>query len=82
MLEGSWRFESSLAAMGGCPFIPGAKGNISTEDLIYLCRQMGVHTGLDLEKTTALSLEMSQSIGHPITSSMANVFHNGDLCSR
>ena len=80
MLEGSWRFESSLGAMGGCPFIPGAKGNIGTEDLVYLCREMGIETDMDLSLTTALSLEMSEAIGHPITSSMANVAKSQGKC--
>jgi len=41
-------FESSIGGVGGCPFTPGAAGNIATEDLVYLCHSLGIHTGIDL----------------------------------
>lgn len=41
-------FESSIGGVGGCPFTPGAAGNIATEDLAYLCHSLGVETGIDL----------------------------------
>lgn len=43
------RYESSIGGLGGCPFAPGASGNIATEDLAYLLEEMGLDTGLDLE---------------------------------
>jgi hydroxymethylglutaryl-CoA lyase len=43
-------FDSSLGGMGGCPFAPGASGNLVTEDLIYMFESMGISTGIDLEK--------------------------------
>jgi hydroxymethylglutaryl-CoA lyase len=43
-------FDSSLAGLGGCPYAPGASGNIVTEDLVYMFESMGVRTGIDLEK--------------------------------
>jgi hydroxymethylglutaryl-CoA lyase len=43
-------FDSSMAGIGGCPFAPGATGNIVTEDLVYMLQAMGLHTGIDLEK--------------------------------
>lgn len=43
-------FDSSVGGLGGCPFAPGAKGNVATEDLIYLFQQAGVPTGVDLAK--------------------------------
>ena len=42
--------DSSLGGIGGCPFAPGASGNIVTEDLVYLLESMGLHTGIDIEK--------------------------------
>jgi hydroxymethylglutaryl-CoA lyase len=71
MDEGIGRFETALGAMGGCPYIPGAKGNIATEDLTWMAEKMGVDTGMDLEKTVALSLEMTRSLGVGIVSSQA-----------
>ena len=43
-------FDASQAGLGGCPYAPGATGNVVTEDLVYMFESMGVHTGIDLEK--------------------------------
>jgi hydroxymethylglutaryl-CoA lyase len=48
--EGVRTFDSSLAGLGGCPFAPGASGNVVTEDLVFMFEAMGVRTGVDLEK--------------------------------
>ena len=45
---GIFKFDSSLCGLGGCPFAPGASGNIPTEDLIYLLKSLGIHTGINL----------------------------------
>ncbi|RZI67982.1 MAG: hydroxymethylglutaryl-CoA lyase, partial [Pseudomonas sp.] len=45
---GARRFDASLGGLGGCPFAPGASGNICTEDLVNLCDEMGIETGIDL----------------------------------
>jgi len=42
-------FDTSLGGLGGCPFIPGARGNIATEDTVYLLHEMGLKTGVDLD---------------------------------
>lgn len=44
------RFDASIGGLGGCPFAPGASGNVATEDLALLCRQTGYDTGIDLER--------------------------------
>jgi hydroxymethylglutaryl-CoA lyase len=46
-------FDSSLGGLGGCPFAPGATGNIVTEDLVFMLEAMGLHTGIDLDKLIA-----------------------------
>ncbi len=48
--EGIRKFDSSLAGLGGCPFAPGASGNIVTEDLVFMLESMGFRTGIDLAK--------------------------------
>ena len=48
--EGIRAFDSSLAGLGGCPYAPGASGNIVTEDLVFMLESMGFSTGIDLEK--------------------------------
>ena len=47
-------FDSCLAGLGGCPFAPGASGNICTEDLVWMLEEMGLKTGIDLEKLLAI----------------------------
>lgn len=43
-------FDSSVGGLGGCPYAPGAAGNVATEDLVYMLHGMGIHTGIDLDK--------------------------------
>ncbi len=54
------RFDTSFGGMGGCPFIPGATGNISTEDTLYLLDQLGINTGIDLGSVAACSRRMEE----------------------
>ncbi len=54
------RFDACLAGIGGCPHAPGASGNVSTEDLAYMLRSMGVGTGLDVEALLALRQQVAQ----------------------
>ena len=51
--EGVRHFDSSLGGLGGCPFAPGASGNVITEDLVFMFEAMGVRTGIDLDKLFA-----------------------------
>ncbi len=66
--EGITVFDSSLAGMGGCPFVPGAKGNVATEDLIYFMQSLGIETGLNLDKANECAAEMAAEIQATITS--------------
>jgi hydroxymethylglutaryl-CoA lyase len=50
MLAGVHRYDACFAGLGGCPFAPGASGNIATEDLVHMCHEMGISTGYDLEQ--------------------------------
>ncbi len=52
------QFDTAFGGLGGCPFIPGATGNIATEDTVHFFRQMGVETGIDLEQVAAVSREV------------------------
>lgn len=54
-------FDSSLGGLGGCPYAPGASGNLATEDLVYMLEGMGVSTGVDLEKLVDAA-EMAQQL--------------------
>ncbi|MEW9500285.1 hydroxymethylglutaryl-CoA lyase [Jeotgalibacillus marinus] len=50
LLAGVDRFDSSTGGLGGCPFAPGASGNVATEDVVYMLHEMGVETGIDLDE--------------------------------
>jgi hydroxymethylglutaryl-CoA lyase len=65
---GVTRLDSSIGGLGGCPFAPGATGNLATEDLVYFLHGMGLRTGIDLEKLCATSVEFSRRIGRPLSS--------------
>jgi hydroxymethylglutaryl-CoA lyase len=62
--------DSSLGGLGGCPFAPGATGNVATEDLVYLFERSGVTTGIDLDKTIAVNQWFGGVIGRPLSSSV------------
>lgn len=68
---GALRFDASLGGLGGCPFAPGACGNVCTEDLVNLCHEIGLKSGLDLESLIALSRELPALVGHPVPSQLA-----------
>jgi hydroxymethylglutaryl-CoA lyase len=55
-------FDSSLGGLGGCPFAPGASGNIVTEDLVFMLEAMGHHTGIDLEKLFAVRAILREAL--------------------
>ena len=61
-------FESSFGELGGCPVPPGATGNIASEDLVSMLREMGVETGIDLEKLLAASRVAQEVLGRPLGS--------------
>jgi hydroxymethylglutaryl-CoA lyase len=63
--------DSSLGGVGGCPFAPGATGNIPTEDLVYLLERMGYSTGVDLAALTASVPWVESALGHPVPGALA-----------
>lgn len=60
--------DSSAGGLGGCPYAPGAAGNLATEDLLYMLHGMGIHTGVDLDKVVAATSFISPLLGHAPTS--------------
>lgn len=59
-------FDSSVAGVGGCPYAPGAAGNVATEDLVYLMNGMGIQTGIDLDALLEAGNVAEQVIGRPL----------------
>jgi len=60
--------DSSAGGLGGCPYAPGAAGNLATEDLLYTLHGMGIKTGVDLEKVIAATSYIAPLLGHAPTS--------------
>lgn len=67
--QGVIHFDSSIAGLGGCPYAPGATGNIASEDLVHGFEEMGIQTGIDLEKMIAAAKEVQQLLGKKENSS-------------
>lgn len=59
------QFDSSAGGLGGCPFAPGARGNVATEDVVLLCESAGLSTGINIEALLASVKCLSQIIGSP-----------------
>jgi hydroxymethylglutaryl-CoA lyase len=64
--EGVSSFESSFGELGGCPVPPGSTGNISSEDLVSMLREMGVETGIDLKQLIEASRAAQEALGRPL----------------
>ncbi|UXT59314.1 hydroxymethylglutaryl-CoA lyase [Agrobacterium fabrum] len=63
--EGIVVFDSSVAGLGGCPFAPGASGNVATEDVVYLLQGLGIETGIDLMAVAKTGEWISRHLGRP-----------------
>jgi hydroxymethylglutaryl-CoA lyase len=75
---GAHIFDSSAGGLGGCPYAPGATGNIGTEDVLYMLDQMGVNTGVDIDKVRAASRYIATVLDHPLTSRTYQALEAGD----
>ena len=73
--EGITDYESCFGGMGGCPFAPNATGNICSEDLIYLLHEMGIKTGIDLDKTIAIAKKVESLVGHKLPGQVMRAGH-------
>jgi hydroxymethylglutaryl-CoA lyase len=69
---GVWRFDTSVAGLGGCPYAKGATGNVATEDVVYLLHGMGIATGIDLDKLIDAGKFISDHLGRKPHSRVAN----------
>ena len=72
-------FDGAFAGLGGCPYIPGAAGNIATEDVIHMLHEMGIKTGVDLVKAMATARAAQEMVGHPGASAVLKAGRNDDL---
>ncbi|MCW1966075.1 hydroxymethylglutaryl-CoA lyase [Polynucleobacter sp.] len=73
------RFDGSLGGLGGCPYAPGASGNISSEDAIHMLDAMGYDTGINIPKLLVLARELPQIVGHAVPGQVAKAGRTCDL---
>ena len=67
---GVTRLDASVGGLGGCPFAPGASGNIATEDLVYLLRDSGVHVDVNLDAAISAARVAQRAVGHDLPSAL------------
>ena len=69
---GITKFDAAVGGLGGCPFAAhkGAAGNVCTEDLVFLCQESGIETGIDLDKLIACAELAEDIVGHPLPGSI------------
>jgi hydroxymethylglutaryl-CoA lyase len=73
-------FDTAVGGLGGCPYagFTGAAGNITTEDMVHLCHELGVETGIDLDRLLQVAVEAEQIVGHPLP---GKVMRGGSLAT-
>jgi hydroxymethylglutaryl-CoA lyase len=67
------RFDAALGGLGGCPFAPGASGNVATDDLVDFFHGEGIATGIDVEKLAELRDQVGLAVGHRLGSALAAI---------
>lgn len=76
---GITHFDTTLGGMGGCPFIKGATGNISTEDLAFMLGQMGIETGIKIDKIAAISRSLEDFFDKRFAGKMHRLLEGDDI---
>ncbi|MGD1974783.1 MAG: hydroxymethylglutaryl-CoA lyase [Desulfobacterales bacterium] len=79
MQVGITHFDTGFGGTGGCPFIKGASGNISTEDLVFMSGQMGIETGVDIEKIATISRSLEEYFSKQFSGKMHRVINRKDI---
>jgi hydroxymethylglutaryl-CoA lyase len=81
--SGVTRFDACLAGLGGCPFAPGASGNIVMEDLVFMLEGMGLRTGVDIDRLIAVRAILERSLpGVPLQGAIAKAKLPKDFYAR
>ncbi|MCK1622433.1 hydroxymethylglutaryl-CoA lyase [Bradyrhizobium sp. 147] len=75
MEEGVRVIDAAAGGLGGCPYAPGATGNVATEDVVYMLEGMGIRTGIDMDRLLAATNEMSAVLGKPPVSRVASALN-------
>lgn len=75
-------FDASLGGIGGCPFAPGATGNICTEDMVHMLESSGFDTGVDLDRLLSIARELPQIVGHEVPGTLIRAGKRTELHAR
>ena len=73
---GVTRFDSSAGGLGGCPFAPGATGNVATEDVVNMLHRMGIETGIDLDQLCDAIQKIEHHVSNPVQTGMYSLYKN------
>lgn len=82
MQAGMNRFDGSFGGLGGCPYAPGASGNVASEDIIHMLELMGIETGIDIDKAINIAKTVKTLVEHDIDSYMLKAGKSSDLTIR
>jgi hydroxymethylglutaryl-CoA lyase len=77
--SGITRFDGSLGGLGGCPYAPGASGNVCSEDAIHMVDAMGYDTGINIDALLAIAKRLPQIVGHDVPGQVAKAGRIHDL---
>lgn len=80
LCEGVATFETSVGGLGGCPFTPGAAGNVASEDVVYLCHALGISTQVDLDKLCRAAELAESIIGGSLSSGVYRAWRSSGRC--
>ncbi len=78
MAEGITIFDASVGGIGGSPFAKMAGGNLATEDLVWMCKGMGIETGVDLDKLVATSTWLGEQLGRELPAHVSRAMRSGE----
>ena len=73
------RFDTSAGGLGGCPFAPGATGNVATEDVVHMLDTLGIETGIDVKKVCEAVSLIAPHVSRPIDTGIYRLFENEQL---
>lgn len=76
---GVTEFDGTVGGLGGCPYAPGATGNIASEDMVHMLHEMGISTGVDLDALLAINRRLREVVGHALDSNIARAGRSSDL---
>jgi hydroxymethylglutaryl-CoA lyase len=76
---GVTEFDGTAGGLGGCPYAPGATGNIASEDMVHMLHEMGISTGVDLDALLVINRRLREVVGHELDSNIARAGKSSDL---